>query len=90
MLTVKKEKALLDQERVRAYVYVRRETGTQKHFYNHHDLMSSIPNLPPYYFMKINNRLVEDQPLRQVQGETIEITPTTRGGSAQSSIQETV
>ena len=37
MLSVRKDKILVDEMKVRAYVYVKSETGTTKHFFNQGD-----------------------------------------------------
>ena len=60
MLSVRKDKILVDERKAKAYIYVKSETGTTKYFFNIDDWISSLPNKPSSYFIKINNRCVDD------------------------------
>ena len=44
-------------------------------------MISSLPNKPPNYMIKMKNKVIEDQPLDNVQGNIIELTPTCKAGS---------
>ena len=63
------------------FIYLRTEQGTKKVLYNKGDMISSLPNKPPNYMIKMKNKVIEDQPLDNVQGNIIELTPTCKAGS---------
>ena len=60
--------------------------GIKKMFFKENDYISSLPNKTPNYIIKMNNRVIEDQPLINVKGKLIELAPTTKGGSQNQSI----
>ena len=68
-------------EQKRDFVYVKSEKGTRKYQFREYEIISYIPNKPPNYFIKVNNKVIEDQLLINIRGETVEFVPTTKGGA---------
>ena len=60
MLSVRREKILIDEQKAKAYIYVKRGAVTTKYFFDQEDWISSLPNKPTSYFIRINNRCVDD------------------------------
>ena len=82
MLSIPKTKILMDDSQEKNFIFLVKETGTEKYFFNKEDKIDSIPNKPPNYFIKMKNRCIDNQLLSNVKGEVIELVPTCNGSSA--------
>ena len=81
MLAVRKDKILVNLEENPNYVFRKTPEGTHKHVFNDRDLISSLPNKPVNYWIKVGNKCVEDQLLANIRGRIVELVPKTVGGS---------
>ena len=81
ILSTRKNTIQMNRELECNYVLVKTTDGTRKHFFNPQDKISSLPHKPPKYFIRVNNKCIEDQMLVNIRGEVVELVPCSIGGS---------
>ena len=63
------------------FIYRKSERGMEKIYFSTYDMISSLKHKPPKYMIKMNNKVIPNQLMSNIKGNTIELTPTQSGGS---------
>ena len=60
LLSVRKSNIIMNEMKLSNYVFLKTPEWTSKYFFDTDDLISSIPNKPTKYFIKVNKKCIAD------------------------------